>query len=174
VSKELNPRSGREMLVMSAKSVPVRMKDYGTFVATRSVALPAGWLIPRPHVEAGRYAAAIDRLRWHGLQIHTVSADGQADVERFIVQTFTKAERAFQGHNEARLTGRYERAKLMAQHGGLFIPAAQPLARLAFYLLEPESDDGLVTWNLIEEGLVPGETYPVYRVMNVGNLKFTQ
>src|SRR5688572_18484710 len=76
VSKELNPRSGREMLVMSAKSMPVRMKDYGTFVATRSVALPAGWLIPRPHVEAARYAAAIDRLRWHGLRIHTVSADG--------------------------------------------------------------------------------------------------
>jgi hypothetical protein len=56
----------------------------------------------------------------------------------------------------------------------LFIPAAQPLARLAFYLLEPESDDGLVTWNLIEEGLVAGETYPIYRVMNAASLKLSQ
>ena len=59
-----------------------------------------------------------------------------------------------------------EPAKLTVQEGALFIPAAQPLARLAFYLLEPESDDGLVTWNLIEAGLSAGETYPVYRVMN--------
>ena len=46
----------------------------------------------------------------------------------------------------------------------MFIPANQPLGRLAFYLLEPESDDGLVTWNFIEEGVSVGKTYPVYRV----------
>ena len=38
------------------------------------------------------------------------------------------------------------------------------------YLLEPESDDGLVTWNLIEAELAPGATYPVYRVLG-GALK---
>jgi hypothetical protein len=69
-------------------------------------------------------------------------------------------------NHEARLQGRYEPAMLSAQEGALFIPAAQPLGRLAFYLLEAESDDGLVTWNLIENGLAPGQTYPVYRVMD--------
>ena len=83
----------------------------------------------------------------------------------------TKAERPFQGHNEAKLAGKYERAKLSAQSGALFIPANQPLVRLAFYLLEPESDDGLVTWNLIEEGLLPGMAYPIYRVMNAAPLR---
>jgi hypothetical protein len=53
----------------------------------------------------------------------------------------------------------------------VFIPAAQPLARLAFYLLEPESDDGLVTWNLIENGLAGGGTYPIYRVLNLAGLR---
>ena len=42
----------------------------------------------------------------------------------------------------------------------------QPLARLAFYLIEPESDDGLVTWNVIEEGLETGLTYTIYRVVD--------
>ncbi|MGH9172800.1 MAG: hypothetical protein ACRD1H_00515, partial [Vicinamibacterales bacterium] len=171
VEKQPNPRSGREMLVMSPQSVPVRMKDYGIFEATRTVTMPDGWLIPKPHVEAGRYATAIERLRWHGLRIQTVAADTQVDVERFVVQALTKAERQFQGRNEAHLTGKYERAKLSAQQGALFVPANQPLARLAFYLLEPESDDGLVTWNLIQEGLTAGETYPIYRVMNAGSLK---
>ena len=91
--------------------------------------------------------------------------------ERFVVSALTKTDRPFHGHNEARLTGKLERAKLSVQRGALFIPANQRLARLAFYLLEPESDDGLVTWNLIEEGLTPGGTYPVYRVMNASPLK---
>jgi hypothetical protein len=173
VDKQPNPRSGRDMLVMSPKAVPVRMKDYGVFEATRTASLPAGWLIPRPHVDSGRYAAAIDRLRWHGLRIQTVAAESQIDVERFVVQSLTKAERPFQGHAEARLTGKHERAKLSVQRGALFIPANQRLARLAFYLLEPESDDGLVTWNLIEAGLTAGETFPIYRVMNAAALKVT-
>jgi hypothetical protein len=171
VDKQPNPVSGHDMLVMSDKVTPVRMKDFGTFEAIRSVPLPRGWLVPRPHVDSGRYSAAIDRLRWHGLQVQRLAADAQVDVERFVIQSIAKAERPFQGHSEARLTGRFEPAKLSAQEGALFIPAAQPLGRLAFYLLEPESDDGLVTWNLIEAGLAAGETYPVYRVMNTATLK---
>ena len=171
VTKEPNSKSGRDMLVMSAKVTPVRMKDYGTFEALRGVPMPRGWLIPRPHVESGRYAAAIDRLRWHGIQVQRIASIAQVDVERFVIQSLNKGERAFQGHNEARLTGRYESAQLRVNEGALFIPASQALARLAFYLLEPESDDGLVTWNLIEAGLSPGETYPIYRVMNTSALK---
>jgi hypothetical protein len=51
------------------------------------------------------------------------------------------------------------------------VPADQALARLAFYLLEPESDDGLVTWNIIEAGLAAGEAYPIYRVTNTTALR---
>ena len=123
VEKQPNPRSGREMLVMSTKSVPVRMKDFGVFETTRTVAMPAGWLIPKTHVEGGRYTAAIDRLRWHGVRIQTVAADASIDVERFVVEALTKAERPFQGRNEARLTGKYERASVSAQQGALFVPA---------------------------------------------------
>jgi hypothetical protein len=166
VAKQLDERSGREMLVMSDQVVPVRMKDYGIFQPTRMVAMPAGWLIPGPYVESGRYAAAIDRLRWHGIKVQRVSDSAQVDVQRFVVQSASKSERTFQGHQEARLVGRHDNAKLSIQPGALFVPANQPLARLAFYLLEAESDDGLVTWNYLGDGLSAGETFPVYRVMS--------
>jgi hypothetical protein len=40
----------------------------------------------------------------------------------------------------------------------------QKLARLAFYLLAPTSDDGLVTWNALDEGLGSEvKVYPIYR-----------
>jgi hypothetical protein len=165
VDKKPNPRSGRDMLVMAERAVPVKMKDYGVFEATRTVQLPRGWLIPRAHVDSSAYAAAIERLRLHGLQVQRVAADAEIAVERFIIDSYTRAPKPFQGRNEARLGGKHEVAKLSAQEGALFIPANQPLARLAFYLLEPESDDGLVTWNLIEADLAPGATYPVYRVI---------
>jgi hypothetical protein len=39
----------------------------------------------------------------------------------------------------------------------------QPLARLAFYLLEPASDDGLTAWNALDEYLKDAKTYPILR-----------
>jgi hypothetical protein len=172
VKKQLNPRSGKEMSQMTDMAVPVKMKDYGVFEATRLVPMPKGWLIPRQLVDSPRMAAAIDRLKWHGLLMRTVSTDGPVTVERFLINEYIRAERPFQGHREARLRGTLQKAQLTVSAGSLFIPANQPLARLAFYLLEPESDDGFVAWNIIEDGLAVGETYPIYRVQNALPLSF--
>ena len=144
-------------------AVPVPMKDYGTFVATRSLAMPKGWVIPRALVASPRLAAALDRLRWHGIQIQEVTGDSTVPVERFTIAEITKAPRPFQGHQEARLKGTFDKIQLTVEAGSLFIPANQPLARLAFYLIEPESDDGLVTWNILDEALEGADRYPILR-----------
>jgi hypothetical protein len=154
--------------------MPVAMKDYGIFGPTAMRALPRGWLIPKPMADNGRLAAALDRLRWHGVTMRTLAADAQVPVERFLISEVVRAERPFQGHREARLRGSFQRAQLSAVAGTIFVPATQRLARLAFYLLEPESDDGLVTWNIIEEGLAPGNPYPIYRVTDARALRFTR
>ena len=170
VTKQLNPKSGREMLVMAPMSVPVAMKEYGTFVATRTQVVPRGWVIPGTNI--ARLSAAIDRLRWHGIRFQEIAADAQLGVERFTISDMTKAPKPFQGHQETRLKGTHARAQLTVQAGSLFIPSSQPLARLAFYLLEAESDDGLVTWNYVEDGIAVGQTYPIYRVTGAEPLKF--
>ena len=167
VTKVLNPRSGKEMLAMTDMAVPVAMKDYGVFAPTRLAAMPKGWLIPANP----RLTAAVDRLRWHGLKVLEITAPAQVSVQRFTIADYTRAERVFQGHREARLKGTFENAVLSVSPGALFVPANQPLARLAFYLLEPESDDGLVTWNIIDEGLAAGQSYPIYRVTNTTGLR---
>ena len=169
VTKVPNPRSGRDMLAMAPVATPVLMKEYGIFAATRSLPLPRGWVIPRGSSN-GALAAATDRLRWHGVRVEEVADETQVAVERFSIDAITKAPKPFQGHQEARLTGTYGKAQFTVPAGSLYIPANQPLARLAFYLLEPESDDGLVTWNIIEEGLSAGQTYPIYRVTDARRL----
>lgn len=171
VTKLPNPRSGRDMLVMAPLATPVAMKEYVTFAATRTLPLPKGWVIPRALAGSPRLAAALDRLRWHGVTIEEVAEDSQIAVERFTIAEMTKAPRPFQGHQEARLKGAFDRIQLTVEAGSLLVPANQPLARLAFYLIEPESDDGLVTWNVIEEGLAVGQTYPIYRVMDARAIK---
>lgn len=171
VTKVPNPRSGREMLAMSPMAVPVAMKDYGVFAATRSLTLPQGWVIPKNSADSARLVSALDHLRIHGVKIQEFGNDQQIAVERFTIGELTKATRPFQGHQEARLKGNYSKAQLTIGAGSLYIPANQPLARLAFYLLEPESDDGLVTWNVIDEGLAAGETYPIYRVTDASKIR---
>jgi hypothetical protein len=50
--------------------------------------------------------------------------------------------------------------------GTLRLDMTQPLARLAFYLIEPRSDDGLVDWNLLDEALKDAKVYPIVRTRN--------
>jgi len=55
--------------------------------------------------------------------------------------------------------------------GTLVVRTAQPLANLAAYLLEPQSDDGLLTWNFWDRYLVPQwgtgyYPYPVYKIID--------
>ena len=52
--------------------------------------------------------------------------------------------------------------------GSLVVPMDQPLARLAFMLLDPRSDDGLMAWNILDPVLgttPPPAFYPVLRTM---------
>ncbi len=39
----------------------------------------------------------------------------------------------------------------------------QPLGRLAFTLLEPRSDDGVVDWNVLDDVLAGAKAYPITR-----------
>jgi hypothetical protein len=40
----------------------------------------------------------------------------------------------------------------------------QRLGVLAAYLLEPGSEDGIVTWNLVDRDLQSGTSYPILRI----------
>ena len=47
--------------------------------------------------------------------------------------------------------------------GTAIVRTAQPLGRLAFYLLDPRSDDGLVAWNVLDDVLETSDRYPILR-----------
>ena len=94
-----------------------------------------------------------------------------SEVTSFVVAHATKSAREFQGHNEMHLHGKYLAASATLPTGTIVVRLAQPLGRLAAYLLEPESDDGLVDWNFFDASLTVGEPAPVRKIM--GNVKMS-
>jgi hypothetical protein len=162
VEKRKNPRSGREMVAMiEDKITPTRMPDYGLFAATRSVPVPRAYLL---RAEAG-LRPAIDKLLAHGLAVEEITEPLTTEVESFVIEQAARSERPFQGHREVRLKGQTRKEAITFPAGTVMVRTAQPLAALACYLLEAESDDGLVRWNFLDAYLDRGKVYPVYKLM---------
>jgi hypothetical protein len=158
-----NPRSGRMMTTMTESvATPTRMADYGLFTATSSRRVPRSYVIAAS--PSGLHETAAGKLREHGVRIESLAVPAQMTVEAFIVDAVRRSDRMFQGHREVSVTGRFERRDVDLPAGSIVARTDQPLGRLVFYLLEPESDDGLATWNLFDEVLKPGAVHPVMKV----------
>lgn len=114
-------------------------------------------------------ATIVDRLEAHGIKYSKTTAETPFKGERFKIATSTTQEREYQGTHKLRtLTGAWEPAEQTLPVGSLVVPMDQPLARLAFILFDPQSDDGFMTWNLLDAVLAATpapEFYPVLRTM---------
>lgn len=162
VTKVKNARSGRDMTVMTEdKFTKVAMQDFGLFAAKRSVPTARAYLFRR---EDGT-RAVIEKLLQHGIAVEELTAPLTTEVESFVIDSVKKAGRAFQGHVAVTLTGKYKKETITFLAGSIIVRAAQPLGTLAAYLLEPESDDGLTSWNFLDAYLAEGKVHPVYKVM---------
>jgi hypothetical protein len=134
----------------------VRIPVYDRFTATLVRPLPAAYIL-----RVGD-TAAVRLLRLHGVRVDQASAPVQGvDARAFVVDSVAHAERPFQGHRETRLAGRWITRRYRVEPGSYVVSTAQPLALVAAYLLEPESDDGLATWNLFDAALRVGGEFPV-------------
>jgi hypothetical protein len=59
------------------------------------------------------------------------------------------------------------RGRITGRAGDVLVRTDQVLGTLAVYLLEPESDDGLVRWGYFDALLKPGAILPVGRLSGV-------
>jgi len=107
-------------------------------------------------------AKAIDLLKAHGIQMKAV-AQPVTGVEQFSIDANTTAGLPFEGHAVRKVEGKWQAADVTVPKGAWEVPMTQPLARLAFYLLEPASDDGLVAWNVLDDQLKDAKVYPILR-----------
>lgn len=167
VVKVKNPRSGKEMTAMvEDKFKPMRMDDYGIFAAKRSVAAPRAYIFNREK----NLEVVIEKLVQHGITVEELTAPLQTEVAGFTIGNVTRSQRVFQNHREMKITGTYKTETMTFPTGSIIVRIAQPLGRLVCYLLEAESDDGLVNWNFFDSYLETGKMLPVYKLMENVNV----
>jgi hypothetical protein len=156
VAEEVNPYSGRTIHKRAEVRKPEKMWDETTFEATDRERVPAAYFVPADQ------KVAVERLRAHGIVLEALTVPVAGPVEEFVVATSTTTAQAFENHQERTVTGTWTPVDRPVPAGAFRVPMTQPLARLAFYLLEPRSNDGLVTWNVLDEALKSGRS-PILR-----------
>jgi hypothetical protein len=160
---------GRRRVRPSGEQIDVTVQYYGNFVPKRSIPLPAWYALPASE------KLAVDKLLQHGITVECLERELTIKVMRFIPSELTSAERPFQGHIFTTLKGEWQEEEATLPVNTYLVTTAQPLGMLAAYLLEPESDDGLTTWNFFDarlarqwgRGALP---HPVMKIMTPGSL----
>jgi hypothetical protein len=162
VEEEKNPENGAVMYRRKDVSRAEDMVDVMWFEPAATEVAAAQYYIP---AEATK---ALDLLRAHGIQVRQLDRPA-SNVEQFVIASNTSRpvppnSSDFGQHGVRTLEGSWQPAPQVTVPAGAWaVSLDQPLGRLAFYLLEPTSDDGLTTWNFLDEFLQGTTTYPILR-----------
>ncbi len=155
---------GRETYKKSDRKKTVQVPYIARYEATRSVKFPFAYLytISDP--------LAVNLLRKHGIRVSQLSKAQSFEVETFKLTELKAATRLNQGHFNQTASGIWTTGHVEFKAGTFVVRTAQPLANIAAYLLEPQSNDGLVTWNFLDRYLLPQwgrgfNAYPVYKII---------
>jgi murein tripeptide amidase MpaA len=162
--------NGRRNYRKTDRQKTVTVPYYVDYVPVKNVKLPFAYILDTfdPQV--------VNLLLTHGIKIDKLTTSTKVEVERFKISELKGAMRLNQGHYNNTIKGEFVNDTIEFNSGTLLVRTAQPLANVAAYLLEPQSNDGLITWNFLDRYLVPQwgygyNPYPVYKVIKKENIK---
>ncbi len=107
-----------------------------------AVTPPAAYLIPP------QWAEVIERLELHGVRFFRLTAPCALEVESYRFEDVKFAEMPYEGRQTPRYHAVSIRERRDCAAGTVVVPLAQPRAKLAVHLLEPDAPDSLVAWGL--------------------------
>jgi len=162
VEDEKNPNTDGMMNLRKDVVHHEQMVDMLWFEPTTTAVVPSAYYVP---AEATK---AIELLKRHGVQMRQITSPVSN------LSAFAISDSSFQcnapsidygTHNLHWLEGTWNppATTVTAPPGSWMVPMNQPLARLAFYLIEPTSDDGLTIWNYLDDLLKDAKTYPILK-----------
>ena len=140
------------------EKVDLECQFFGRYESTATTPMPYAYLIPQD------YSRQVDRLLKHGIHVERLTENVKLPVEVDRVVNFDNSKRVFQRHKMVQLETERQSEEREVPAGTWIVRMDQPLAKLAGYLLESESDDGLVVWNFFDNDLQVGAEYPVLRL----------
>jgi hypothetical protein len=134
---------------------------FDRFTPVLSRTLPGGWALPAAHADA------VKLLRLHGIIVDQLPAARTVSAELYRIDSvFNGRSTAEYGHAEVdSVRGAWRKENKTLPAGTFMISAAQPLGILALYLLDPQSDESLASWNYFDKVMPKGADFPVTRIM---------
>ncbi len=156
--EETDPETGETVRVADGPRERVTVPCSVRFRSVRERVVPrAVWV---PPAEARLHGL----LEEHGIRFDRPPAPEEVEAEVWTARELRRADRPFEGHRARRVAwGAPERRRLRPEPGSLRVPLDQPLGRLAWVLLDPESDDGALVWDLLASPPeAPGDPFPLF------------
>jgi predicted deacylase len=123
-----------------------RIPFFGVLMPWPAVTLPrAGWFVPRAFADV-----VAQKLAAHGLVYRDLDKTVSLPVDTFRATEVKRRNETFEGRATVQVRGSWTRETRSFTAGGIFVPIAQPHARLAAQLLEPEAPDSLTSWGYFD------------------------
>lgn len=142
-NRPAGPPNQNAEITFTLDRVPVWLK----YDVTRTVPRPRGYVLP------ASIAKVVPLLMEHGIQVHRFTAPTPLELEVYDALGVVRNE-YFQGHYLQAVTGVEKRVDtLTVPAGWYYVSTAQAKGNLITYLLEPETDDNLITWNYTDNVL---------------------
>jgi dipeptidyl aminopeptidase/acylaminoacyl peptidase len=143
----------------TTKPVEYTVQHMDIAEATANVNRCNAYLIP---AELSKIA---ENLQRHGIEVQELREDIELKCESPIIVKMSSAARPFQNHSLKSLDVTPPRAlSRRFQAGSFIVRTDDSLGRLASFLLEGGSEDGLAVWNFCDQLLKTGESFPIYRL----------
>lgn len=177
-------RSGNPDAEWQKKKLPIFTK----FTPTETTERPWGYVLPP------QLAPVVRLLLDHEITVKRMIEPVNLDVEAFYA-TDVDNRQYFQGHYLKTLKVIKQDENVEFPKGSFFVPAGQPKSNFICYILEPSTNDNIVTWSFLDmfiqkmdeesfnrrqqmmrdrgwtDRLSPGQHVPIYRLMRKAEIK---
>jgi hypothetical protein len=139
----------------------VRMPVMASFTPTLTSTLPFAYAFD---TAAARVLLPI--LAVHGIAVERLDAPASVTAQSFAVDSVIERGRSETSRMLKDVTGKWSAPATRSLRAGSYVVrAGQPRGLAAFYLLEPESEDGLAQWSIFDGVLAAHSDFPVARVV---------
>ncbi|MBB3824018.1 M14 family metallopeptidase [Xanthomonas arboricola] len=116
-----------------------------------------GYLVP-----AAQAVLVGEKLRLHGIDFQTIGSAAKRPVQAFRADKASFAARSNEGHQTLDVVGQWRDESRDVPAGSLFVPIAQPKARLVMAMLEPQAPDSLLQWGFFNTAFERKEYMEAY------------
>ena len=148
--------SGAERIIYGSKPADITIPYFNRARVVAAVAPPLYYVVPPQWTEV------ISVLAAHGLRLMRLAEPSEIEVESYKFTDVKWGAASFEGRVPVTQKNQLVRERRTFAAGSVVVPMAQPAARVALHLLEPDSPDSLVSWgffNPVFEQKEYGEGY---------------